>query len=85
MSNQYYDQQYYGQQYGYGQQAYYQQPQETEKKKGFRQTYFGWLTPAMIIWFIIAFLCILAAIYSVGCGLCSVAQACGTWSFNSQY
>lgn len=76
------------------QQSYYPQPvtatvvsttkpsTDTKKKEGWRQQYFYWFTPAMGIWFFLAFCIIILAWFTVGSSFCSVPEACGTWSFD---
>lgn len=53
------------------------------QKESWEKKYFGWLSPLMIIWFVIAFLLIIAAIATVGSGFCSVAEFCGNSSYTS--
>ena len=54
-------------------------------KESWRKKYFSWCTPAIIIWFVLAFLICIAAYFTVGCEFSSVPHACATWSFNCTY
>lgn len=77
----------YPQQEYYPQQQYYPQqttgatpPQKSDKCKCVK-----WVTPAMWMWLIFVILLMLYAIFTVGCGFCSVAEALATSSFDSSY
>lgn len=53
-----------------------------KKEDGWTKKYFYWFTPAMGIWFFLAFCIIILSWFTVGCGFSSVCEACGTWSFD---
>ena len=89
-----YDPGYQQQQYYPPQQQYYPPvppvqdaqpaPAPTKKKDedSFTKKYFYWFTPAMGIWFFLAFIIIILSIFTVGCSVSSVPDACATWSLD---
>ena len=73
----------YGYAYPQAQQSYYAAPQEVKPpKKSIREKYFSWMTPAIAIWFLCAFIICIAAFFTVGCEFSSVPHACAQWSYD---
>ena len=58
------------------------QKQQGQQQQKSSKSYFGWVSAPIIIWLVLAFLVIIFAIFSVGCGFSSVCEACGLSSYN---